>query len=829
MKLLLRTVSLVVAVIVMTGTLVAADSVANAPSAEAASGANFNPGNIITDGIFYNSGTMNANDIQGFLNSKVANCASGYTCLKDYRADSTNQPARVAGCAAITGRGGLSAAQIISEVSTACSINPQSILVLLEKEQGLVTRTAPSEGIYRKATGYGCPDTAVCDSVYYGFFNQVYNAAYQFKKYQATPGGRSYQAGRNNTIQWHPNAACGTSQVYIENQATAGLYLYTPYRPNQAALNNLYGSGDGCSSYGNRNFYRIFTDWFGTTQGVQPHSRFVDLYNTQALGLAIGGAVTSGAGGVEQQFQKGWAYWNPSNGAFLASGAIGNSYRQRGGTSGGLGFPVATERAESGGGSSQRFQGGWLYWSNSTGTHQIGGAVGERYRAMGGPASGLSYPATDEGATAGSGSSQRFAGGSLYWSGATGVQQASGAIGTRYAALGGPASRLGYPTATEVAVGNGGTSQQFQGGAAYWSPSSGAWEVANPLNAAYVATGGPSGGYGYPTSGTVNYPSAEYAQGFTSGLHHWSVADGFLAKPAVTQLGGIDRYQTAVAISKSGFPSSAPVVYVATGVDFPDALGAAPAAAKLGGPLLLTETNALPAAVSAEIARLKPSRIVIVGGEAVVSRNVMNALVPLAGRVDRIAGVDRFETSRKVIADAFPQGAARAYVATGWDYPDALTAAAAAGAQAGPVVLVDGRAGAADAATTQLLANLGATKVTVAGGTGVVSSGVQSSLARGGRTVDRLGGSDRFQTAELINASAFTSSASVYYATAFEFPDALAGAALAGVKKAPLYVVQPGCVPGGALWDLDRLGATNLTLLGGTGALGANVKALKRC
>ena len=93
----------------------------------------------------------------------------------------------------------------------------------------------------------------------------MYNAAWQFKKYRTNPTIRAYQAGRNNTILWHPNTACGSSQVFIQNQATAGLYVYTPYRPNAAALANLYGTGDACSSYGNRNFWRLFTDWFGST------------------------------------------------------------------------------------------------------------------------------------------------------------------------------------------------------------------------------------------------------------------------------------------------------------------------------------------------------------------------------------------------------------------------------------------------------------------------------------------------------------------------------------------------------------------------------------
>lgn len=243
-------------------------AVSQAPTrAEAASAADFNPGNIISDAQFYNSNTMSVAQVQAFLNSKVPTCRSGYVCLKDYRADSSYQPERAAGCAAYPGPANQSAAEIIWLVSSLCGINPQVMLVLLEKEQGLVSSTSPTSGIYRKATGFGCPDTAVCDSVYYGFFNQVYNAAYQYKKYQATPSGRNFQAGRTNTIQWHPDAACGSSQVYIENQATAGLYNYTPYRPNSAALGNMYGTGDGCSTYGNRNFFRIFTDWFGNTQG----------------------------------------------------------------------------------------------------------------------------------------------------------------------------------------------------------------------------------------------------------------------------------------------------------------------------------------------------------------------------------------------------------------------------------------------------------------------------------------------------------------------------------------------------------------------------------
>ncbi len=234
-------------------------------SAQAANGADFRPGNIISDAVFYDSGSMSADQIQSFLNTRRPSCDAGYTCLKSYR-ESFSSRSGDARCAGIPGQT-LSAAAILHAVGRACGINPQVLLVLLEKEQGLVTDASPAARQYRSATGFACPDTAPCDAQYYGFFNQVYSAARQYRVYQATASQWRYQAGRTNTILYNPDSSCGSSPVYIENQATAGLYIYTPYQPNSAALGNMYGVGDRCSAYGNRNFWRLFTDWFGSTQG----------------------------------------------------------------------------------------------------------------------------------------------------------------------------------------------------------------------------------------------------------------------------------------------------------------------------------------------------------------------------------------------------------------------------------------------------------------------------------------------------------------------------------------------------------------------------------
>ena len=236
----------------------------NNRSAQAADLKKFNAGNIISDSVFYNYSTMSASQIQDFLNSKVKSCNGDYTCLKDYRSSTVSKPVD-SYCSGYNSSSSQSAAEIIYGVSQSCKINPQVLLVLLQKETGLVTHTGPGSWRYQTATGMGCPDTAACDSQYYGLFNQLYGAARQFKIYQAKPSNYRYVANRNNSIQWNPSASCGSTNVYIENQATAGLYNYTPYAPNQAALNAGYGTGNGCSSYGNRNFYLYFTDWFGTT------------------------------------------------------------------------------------------------------------------------------------------------------------------------------------------------------------------------------------------------------------------------------------------------------------------------------------------------------------------------------------------------------------------------------------------------------------------------------------------------------------------------------------------------------------------------------------
>ncbi len=261
--------------------------------AHAVSALDFKPGRIIDDRIFTNKDSMTIDQIQQFLNAKVSSCDAWgnkayagttraaysrskgqlvpFTCLKDYFENPStheNNLTKTDGKQAPIPAGAQSAAQIIYNTAQAYNVNPQVLIVMLEKEEALIQDDWPWYIQYRSALGYGCPDTAACDSQYYGFANQLQNAARQFISYSKYPYEYNYISGVNNYVRWSPNSSCGGSNVYIENQATASLYNYTPYQPNAAALNAGYGGGDNCSAYGNRNFFLYFNDWFGSTWGV---------------------------------------------------------------------------------------------------------------------------------------------------------------------------------------------------------------------------------------------------------------------------------------------------------------------------------------------------------------------------------------------------------------------------------------------------------------------------------------------------------------------------------------------------------------------------------
>lgn len=224
----------------------------------------FDPGDIISDGQFFNGYAMSEAEVQSFLDDHGEAC-TGSACLKSRTFDTTTIKAD-AYCNGYQGRKRETAAAIIDKSAKSCNVSQKVLLTVMQKEQQLVTAAKPTDFQFKAAMGLSCPDDADCDPEYAGFFRQVYGAANRYQYYAHHEEQYGYHAGKLNYVKFHPNASCGGANVLIDNKATALLYIYTPYQPNDAALAAGVGEGDSCSSYGNRNFSIIYRGWFGSAR-----------------------------------------------------------------------------------------------------------------------------------------------------------------------------------------------------------------------------------------------------------------------------------------------------------------------------------------------------------------------------------------------------------------------------------------------------------------------------------------------------------------------------------------------------------------------------------
>lgn len=206
-----------------------------------------------------------------------------------------------------------------------------------------------------------------------------------------------------------------------------------------------------------------------------------------------------------------------------------------------------------------------------------------------------------------------------------------------------------------------------------------------------------------------------------------AVVDQLATLAPTERVSGTDRYMTSARVARRAFPSGASIAYVASGDAFPDALAGGAAAGTQNAPMLLTAASALAPSVAAELERLAPARIMVIGGPGAVSPTVAAQLAGIA-TVERVAGVDRYATAVAVSERIFGPDRAAAFFVTGLGFPDALAAVAPAGRLHVPIFLVTGdnlRAG-----TGQELSRTTPTTAYLVGGLSVVGVGVAKEAQR---------------------------------------------------------------------------------------------------
>ena len=403
------------------------------PSAQATL-AGWSAGNIMSDSVMGNYKTMSEAKIQSFLKSKNACNNSNLSWLTSYTDTKGYYKSTLAGkpytytytlkngkfvCMHADKFNGESAARIIYRAAQDYKINPQVLIVLLEKEQSLIRDTFPNNIQYRGATGYGCPDTAPCDAQYYGLKNQVRKAAAMFR--EVLDGGWSNYPVGKRYVQYNPNASCGGSTINIINRATSALYRYTPYQPNKAALAAGWGTAH-CGAYGNRNFYNFFTDWFGKTTAIVRGSIkvYYDKYGPK-IGVPLANERGDGTGKNWQQFTNGYIVGSAKTKYWESRGSIRDYWIANGGRGGRIGYPVADQTIIGcqEGGYYQRYERAHILGKGNTGYWESWGPIRDYVLANGGHCGSIGYPIGSIVNHANGNQSQKFENGTVTYTKAT--------------------------------------------------------------------------------------------------------------------------------------------------------------------------------------------------------------------------------------------------------------------------------------------------------------------------------------------------------------------------------------------------------------------------
>ncbi|MGE5660914.1 MAG: cell wall-binding repeat-containing protein, partial [Ignavibacteriales bacterium] len=273
------------------------------------------------------------------------------------------------------------------------------------------------------------------------------------------------------------------------------------------------------------------------------------------------------------------------------------------------------------------------------------------------------------------------------------------------------------------------------------------------------------------------------------------------AAPTIQRIAGIQAINTAVEIAKKGWPNGSSTVILATVNNFPDALSAATLAHQFDAPILLTDKKSLDPDVQTEIDKLNPSKIIIVGGTAVVSGDIENSLKQKYNDVTRLAGFDQYETNAK-IADYFfavnPNAPKKVVIANGDNYPDALSISSWAAYNHMPILLTKSKE--LPTVTSSVLVEHYIDDAILVGGRAAISDDVAKDITSivsihwdgsdPNRSLVRYWGMDQYETSIAIARGLRANTSIITVATGENFPDALAGSALAARTGSPIILVD---------------------------------------
>jgi N-acetylmuramoyl-L-alanine amidase len=277
------------------------------------------------------------------------------------------------------------------------------------------------------------------------------------------------------------------------------------------------------------------------------------------------------------------------------------------------------------------------------------------------------------------------------------------------------------------------------------------------------------------------------------------------------RIGGLNRFEVAINLSKKYWPQSSDVVVLTNSNAYADALAAGPLAYKNNAPVLLTQSNILTSPTKAEIQRLNPKQIIIVGGPASVSNEIEAEINSLGKEVKRIGGINRYEVAANV-AQEF-ENVQSAIIAYGMNFPDALSISPYASKNGMPILLT--QKDSLPEPTKNVLQHKQVQNTIIVGGEASVGVAVQNELP----SPKRIGGKDRYEVAANIFKELHLAKDKAFIATGLTFADALTGSVPAAKENTPILLTRDSALPLPTLIPIRANNTNNFMLLGGEGSV----------
>lgn len=252
----------------------------------------------------------------------------------------------------------------------------------------------------------------------------------------------------------------------------------------------------------------------------------------------------------------------------------------------------------------------------------------------------------------------------------------------------------------------------------------------------------------------------------------------------INRLAGVDRFQTAKAIAEQFNSETVQDVILTTGNNFPDALSVSVLAAKLSAPILLVNNKAESSSEAFNYITQhlsKSGTVHFIGGTGIIDEGFKTKLKQLGFiNTDRIGGYDRYDTDVLIVV-----------IASGENFPDALSISSVASNKGWPILLVGKDYLAQD--IKDYVSKQQPSRVYIVGGTGVISQSVETQIRSlvSNSYITRLAGQDRFDTNAVIAKTFGLNSKTIYLSTGFDFTDALSGSVLAAKTGDPIVLIDP--------------------------------------